>query len=268
MSAEEVLRGGNTSHVVRVGDTVRRGTGHWTPAVHALLAHLASAGFDGAPSVLGTDGQGRETLAYVEGAVGTLGPHRLADSYQTLEACHQIGVWLRSFHEAQKGFQPDPALPWRMVPGRPLAPGEVVVHHDAAPYNTVQRADGGLTVIDWDFCAPGDPVEDLAFCLWSWVPLWHDRHAVRREFGDVPTATALHKFAAIVEGYAADRPQRARLPEAIADIMEGHARGLEELAARGEPAFVRLLGMGYAGTARRDAQWLAERAPLFAAAIA
>jgi len=35
--------------VVRVGDTVRRPVGSWTPAVHALLNHLHRAGFRGAP---------------------------------------------------------------------------------------------------------------------------------------------------------------------------------------------------------------------------
>jgi hypothetical protein len=34
------LGGGNmSSGVVRVGDTVRRPAGPWTPAVHALLTH-------------------------------------------------------------------------------------------------------------------------------------------------------------------------------------------------------------------------------------
>ena len=41
MSDEEVpLTGGNITPVVRVGATVRRATGPWTPAVHALLRHL------------------------------------------------------------------------------------------------------------------------------------------------------------------------------------------------------------------------------------
>jgi len=53
----------------------------------------------------------------------------------------------------------------------------VLVHHDAAPYNTIRRPDGGLTVIDWDFCAAGDPVEDVAFSQWQWIPLWADRAA-------------------------------------------------------------------------------------------
>ena len=47
--------GGLISTVTRVGDTVRRGTGPWTPAVHALLRHLEGVGFDGAPMVLGID---------------------------------------------------------------------------------------------------------------------------------------------------------------------------------------------------------------------
>jgi len=57
---EQILHGGNTSVVVRVGDTVRRHTGRWTPAVHALLAHLTSVGFADAPTVQGIDDQGRE----------------------------------------------------------------------------------------------------------------------------------------------------------------------------------------------------------------
>ena len=64
-SAENPLPGGNmSSGVVRVGDTVRRPTGPWTPAVHALLVHLNAVGFCGAPRPLGFDEQGREVLSY------------------------------------------------------------------------------------------------------------------------------------------------------------------------------------------------------------
>ena len=49
---EEQLEGGNVGGAVRVGDTVRRSAGPWTPAVHALLAHLADKGFTGAPRPL------------------------------------------------------------------------------------------------------------------------------------------------------------------------------------------------------------------------
>jgi Phosphotransferase enzyme family len=174
---EEILPGGNTSVVVRVGDTVRRHTGHWTPAVHALLAHLQSVGFGDAPTVLGIDDQGREVLPFVSGEVGTFDHGGPPDWFRSIDACMAIGDWLRRFHDAQRGFTPDPALPWRRYGGRALREGEVVVHHDVAPYNTIRRLDGGLTVIDWDFAGPGDPVEDLAFSAWQWIPLWAD-HAV------------------------------------------------------------------------------------------
>ena len=63
---EEPLPGGNmTGGVVRVGDTVRRPAGPWTPAVHALLNHLHAVGFPGAPRAHGLDDQGREVLDFV-----------------------------------------------------------------------------------------------------------------------------------------------------------------------------------------------------------
>jgi len=64
------LRGGNVSAVVRVGDTVRRSSGPWTPAVHDLLRFLESEGFAWSPHVLGIDTADREVLEYVEGEVG------------------------------------------------------------------------------------------------------------------------------------------------------------------------------------------------------
>lgn len=59
MDREVDLSGGRvTPGVVRVGMTVRRPTGKYSPFVHALLALLADAGFDRSPR--------REILDYVE----------------------------------------------------------------------------------------------------------------------------------------------------------------------------------------------------------
>src|SRR5690606_5391978 len=99
---EEVpLVGGNVSTVVRVANTVRRNTGPWTPAVHALLRHLEKVGFTGAPRVVGLDDRGREVLPYVEGECGEypLAPHWVTD-----EALTAVATMLRRFHDAQRGF--------------------------------------------------------------------------------------------------------------------------------------------------------------------
>src|SRR5665647_108301 len=220
---EQILHGGNTSVVVRVGDTVRRHTGRWTPAVHALLAHLTSVGFVDAPTVLGIDDQGREILPFVIGEVGSFEPARLPGWFRTVDACMTMGDWLRRFHDAQHGFEPDENLTWRLVPGRSLTPGEVVVHHDTAPYNTIRRPDGGLTVIDWDFSAPGNPIEDLAFTCWSWAPLWSDRSAVEREFGDGSVEASATRLGAVVEAYGPDPKDRTRLLPGIQAIMQAHS---------------------------------------------
>ncbi len=65
--AEEIpMPGGSmTPGVVRIGDTIRRPVGRWTPAVHALLRHLEDTGFEGVPRVLGIDEAGREVLTYL-----------------------------------------------------------------------------------------------------------------------------------------------------------------------------------------------------------
>jgi thiamine kinase-like enzyme len=253
---------------MRAGDTVRRQTGHWTPAVHALLRYLDSADFGDAPKVLCLDNQGREVLLFVEGEVGLRDhDHPLPPWFRTAEACRAIGDWLRRFHEAQYGFTPDPALPWRMVPGRPLTRGEVVVHHDAAPYNTIQRPFGGLTVIDWDFCAPGDPIEDLAFAAWQWVPLWADRAAVEHAQGRAMTVQdAGIKLAALAGGYHASVDQRWTLVDACVTRMTRHADGLEAMAAT-DPAFARLVDLGIASNARLDAEWVRENEAVLSAAV-
>jgi hypothetical protein len=264
----EVLHGGNTNVVVRVGETVRRQTGHWTPAVHALLKYLELVGFGDAPRVLCLDHLGREVLLFVNGEVGLLDPdHPLPPWFRTVEACRAIGDWLRQFHEAQYGFKPDPALPWRMLPGRPLTAGEVVVHHDAAPYNTIRRPFGGLTVIDWDFCAPGDPIEDLAFAAWQWVPLWADRTAVEHGHRAAMTVReAGTKLAALADGYQASLDQRWALVDATVAQLTKHADGVEAMAAT-DPAFARLVELGVARNARLDAEWVRHNEGVLNAAI-
>ena len=92
---EERLEGGNIGGAVRAGNTVRRAAGPWTPAVHALLAHLADKGFTGAPRPLGFDAQGREVLTFLEGEpVGGRKPRPMwVHAEDTLD---QAAVGLRS----------------------------------------------------------------------------------------------------------------------------------------------------------------------------
>lgn len=93
---EPVLHGGNTNTVVRVGDTVRRTSGPWTPTVHALLHQLDVAGFDAAPRALGLDARGREVLGYIDGDTVTYPMPRFIRSDEILV---QVGQLLRRYHD-------------------------------------------------------------------------------------------------------------------------------------------------------------------------
>ena len=124
---EEELGGGGLTPVVRVGETVRRTTGPWTPAVHALLQHLAAAGFDGAPRVEGFDDQGREVLGYVAGEV--------RDSYDDDELI-AVAELIRRLHDATTTFQPPDNAAWQRLVGTPQA-AEVICHNDLSPSNLV-----------------------------------------------------------------------------------------------------------------------------------
>lgn len=109
MPEEEPLSGGNTTMVVRLGDTVRRPIGPWTPAVHDLLNHLTGVGFSGSPRVLGIDDEDREILEYVPGEVGSLSATQpLPEWFRTPDSCWSVGRWIRDFQSAQAGLGSTP----------------------------------------------------------------------------------------------------------------------------------------------------------------
>lgn len=98
---EEMLPGGYSTSVAQVGNTVRRATGSWSPAVHGLLRHLEDRGFQGAPRFLGLDDRGREILTFLEGEVGNYPlPDRLW-SDTTLIGDARL---LRRYHEASADY--------------------------------------------------------------------------------------------------------------------------------------------------------------------
>jgi hypothetical protein len=182
---EHLLEGGDVNTVVRIGDTVRRPTGAWSPAVHALLAHFEAVGFDGAPRFLGIDEQGREILSYVEGEAA-LPPVPAADV--VVEALARL---VRRMHDAQEGFA---------HPGPWFGPGEgpVVCFVDFFPPNIVFRSGEPVALIDWDLAAPGERATDVAALASWWAPLRPDSEAAR--YG-LPTDRRGSRLRAICDAY-------------------------------------------------------------------
>lgn len=151
------------TEVERVGDTIRRSTGPWTPAVHALLAHLEAVGFDASPRVLGIDERGREILAFADGETATWSDEELVG----------VGRLVRRYHDAAQSFTPPPDAHWQVLHGTPSA-HEVLCHNDLSPWNTVYRGGAPVMLIDWDLAAPAPRLWDVAWAIYRYVPLFDD----------------------------------------------------------------------------------------------
>lgn len=202
---EERLGGGNMETVVRVGDTVRRVTGEWTPAIHELLRLLEAAGIDEVPRALGIDERGREVLAFLPGEVLSAAPPGVQWSDGVLAAAARL---LRRIHDASAPLAGRADLVWRS-PSR--APAEVICHNDFAPYNLIVRGESLAGAIDFDFAAPGTRLWDLAYLAYRIVPFADDaREAAETQDADRRLALLIESYGSSfspddVQAVAADR---------------------------------------------------------------
>jgi hypothetical protein len=238
---EEIpLTGGNVSAgVVRVGDTVRRPAGPWTPAVHALLEHLHSVGFRGAPRPLGLDERGREVLEFIPGDVPW--PGRI-DLLEPDAAVVAVGRLVRGFHDAVAGFAPPPEAVWRVL--IPADGAEIIAHHDLAPWNLV--AGPRWAFIDWDTAAPGTRLWDLAYTANDFALLT----------GGVAPIEAARRMRLLADAYGlAEAPRRE-----LVGLLGPRARAMHDFlagrAAVGEEPWTRLWHEGHGTHWRQRADHL------------
>jgi Phosphotransferase enzyme family len=238
---EQRLPGGFVTGVVRVGDTVRRQPSADAEFAHALLGWFERRGWSGAPRFLGTDEGGREVLSFIDGHVAW---EPVQPPSVTSEASlARVAVLVREFHD--------------LTAGTPLAAGaEVVCHNDLSPKNTVYRDGGsGLTpaaFIDWDIAAPGKRIHDIAHVCWQFLGLVPDAP----DPGD-----AGRRMRLICDAYGLT--DRGGLVESILWWQDRSWRGIEDRAAGGDPAMIRLREAGAAQSVRGAFDWVSgQRAEL------
>lgn len=213
----EQLHGGNVSaEVWRVGDTVRRPTGPWTPGVHALLRHLEAVGFEGAPRVFGVDEEGQEILEFIPGVVPWPSSHHtyLGDD----DAMWRVGSLLRGLHDAVATFTPPPGVSWRETESvRDSEPfvderGLIVCHNDPAAWNLVV-GDHRWALIDWDFAGPRPFIWDVAYAVIGMVPL---RPSLKPLGWDMEAPFPyVARVRALLEGYELEDRDRRRLMSVV-----------------------------------------------------
>ncbi len=250
---EEPLFGGLVDgRVFRVGDTVRRPAGDWTPTIHALLSHLQGKGFP-SPRPLGLDEAGRESLSFLPGRVSLWPwpPALLAES-----GPRQVGALLKTYHVAVADFRPPVPAIWRHG-AQDLTPGQVVLHGDFGPYNLVwtsDSADATLSgVIDFELARPGAPLEDAAFAVIRVAHLRPDAGAFRVGFTEVPDRTA--RLTAFAEGYGC---APGVLVSQVLQTQKGELHRITAWGGEGREPWATFLRKGLADEVRTELAWMSE----------
>ena len=198
------LAGGNVNETVLVDGTVRRKTGPWAPAVHALLRHLESKNFPSS-RVLGFDEQGREILSYIPGSHAA-DPDPVPPALRTDSGIEQVAKLLRRYHDSVRDFKPDARMEWRSG-ARGLEGQELICHCDLGTWNTIWNGDRLVGLIDFDLAEPGAAAFDVGFALWFFVPFRPDSE-VAALFGSqkVDRRARAHRF---LEAYGWEDPREA-----------------------------------------------------------
>jgi phosphotransferase family enzyme len=196
-----------TEGLVRIADTVRRPPGERSQLVRALLTHLESVGFEGAPRFLGVDSAGREVLSYIDGEVaGRPHPRWIADEDRMVSVARLV----RAYDDAAAGFGIPNDLPAPIEPpGLPelVDPPELVGHQDITPENVVFRDGRAFALIDFDLARPVSRAREVVNLMLWWAPLGPDESLDATLRG----LDRLHRCRLLANAYGLSVPDRRRL---------------------------------------------------------
>lgn len=256
---EEPLAVDGVTHVVRVGDTVRRPARPFTATVQGYLEHLHSRGFTDAPTPLGYDEQGREVLSYVPGEVPLEPLPDWATEPHVLVALARL---VRRLHDAARDWTPPPHAVWGSIPGAhpagvvPLFDvPELVSHQDYCPGNVVFRDRLPAALIDFDLARPTTRVADAVNAMYWWIPLLDpiDRPP------PLVHADAAERMRLFADAYRMDAAQRAEVVS-VAVRRAANASLTMQAAAEADPVFRRWWDDGVRDRMPRAERWIATNA--------
>lgn len=229
---EEELVGGvaNAGRVVRAGAHVLRPSSAHSAAIHTFLLGIRAAGFEGASLPIGIDDDGRERLVFIEGDVPVPPYPAWACSDGALMS---TAVLLAGLHSASATFDPT-GWTWSSEMADP-AGGSIICHNDVCLENVVFQDGVAVGLLDFDFCAPGRPVYDLAQFARMCVPIDDDVNAARLGWGAVDRPGRLRLVA---DSYGLDAAGRRTLLATLEDSMAKGGEFVRRRVEAGDPNFI------------------------------
>ncbi|MBD7969542.1 phosphotransferase [Paenibacillus gallinarum] len=251
---EEELTGGNVSKVYRVADTVRRELHSDSHRIHKLLQHLEDKGFHYAPKFLGIDEKGREILSFIEGEAGNYPIKEYMWSDETLT---DIAKMLRLYHDSVKDFPFDPS--WEAIDHTP-GPFEVICHNDFAIYNIIFDKETPVGIIDYDVAAPGPRLWDIAYTLYTCVPLSRFHLSETGEqilYDPVKHADRIkQRISLFLESYGTEI--KSDVLDMVLLRLEGLCKTIARRAKQGEVAFQKMIDEGHPEHYQSDIRFIQE----------
>jgi hypothetical protein len=235
--------------------------------VHALLAHLELAGFEGAPRFLGIDGSGREVLSYIDGEVaGRPRPPWIADETRLAS----VGRLVRAYDDAAASFaSPPDALPDTLpddppgIPPAPAYPPELIGHVDITPENVVFRDGRAHALIDFDLAKPATRADEMLNAMLWWAPLSDPRDVdPLLQHVDVPARARI-----LADAYGLSGTDRERVIEVAVLRTRRSWHLMKRRAETHGGGWQRMWDEGVGDVIKRREAWLDRHATTLAAAL-
>ena len=252
---EEILTGGNVSTVYRLGDTVRRELKPESIKIHKLLKHLENKGFSYAPKFLGIDEKGREILSFIEGEAGN---YPLKEYMWSDDVLKEIAKMQRLYHDSVSDFSFDDS--WESIDSTPQ-PFEVLCHNDFAIYNIIFNYEKPVGIIDFDLAAPGPKLWDIAYTLYTCIPLSRLYHAETGEavyYDPLKDADRIkQRVKLFFESYGIEGMETGFL-EMVLLRVEGLCKYMIKKASEGDVAFQKMIDEGHLDHYQSDIKFIRE----------
>ncbi|XQY93759.1 phosphotransferase [Metabacillus sp. HB246100] len=242
---EELLEGGNVSTVYKVGNTVRREIKPESSKVHSLLKHLENKGYAYSPHYLGIDEKNREILSYIEGEAG----HTCKEYMWSNEALTNIAIMLRQYHDSVRDF---PFEGWQSIDHTPKK-NEVLCHNDFALYNLIFKDQMPTGIIDFDVAGPGPRIWDIAYTVYTCVPLsrFHYRDGIKLDYDSIgQAANKQEKIRLFFQVYGMTMPDDFK--DMILLRLKGLCTTISRKAHEGDQAFQKMISEGHIEHYQKD----------------
>ena len=253
--AAEILHGGGTTEVVRLGDKVLRTRRQGSDRVEQLLKLLEERGFPYSPRFLGLSSDERQILSYVQGDAGT---YPLSPDIASDDALASAAAAMRDLHAVTEGVAAELVGGW-MLPD--VQPHEVMCHGDFAPYNCVFSGRRLVSLIDFDTAHPGPRIRDVAYAVYRFAPLTAPENPVG--FGSVAEQARRARLFCDVYGPI----DREHLVEAAGERLVELVAFMRAEAKRGDAAFQAHLRDGHDVSYLRDVNYLRRNCDLITAEL-